>query len=67
MRFSLRKPVLSILIFTLLLSVTVPALAQVHTGKKIFMITDMEGVDGIFNFDDQCIPFNPDSEIRRHR
>lgn len=26
-------------------------------SKKIYMITDMEGVDGIFNWNDQCAPF----------
>ena len=33
------------------------ALAQTTKSKKIFMITDMEGVDGIFNSELQCIPF----------
>jgi D-amino peptidase len=57
MRFSLRKPILNILTLILLLSAAIPAFAQVRNGKKIFVITDMEGVDGIFNFDDQCVPF----------
>ena len=33
------------------------ALAQTTRSKKVFMITDMEGVDGIFNSELQCIPF----------
>src|SRR6476620_4225889 len=39
----------------LLLSVTFGQ-AQVAKAKKVFMITDMEGVDGIFNADLQCHP-----------
>lgn len=34
-----------------------PALAQQASPKKIYVITDMEGVDGIFNWEDQCDPF----------
>ncbi len=34
-----------------------PLLAQDTRAKKIYMITDMEGVDGIFNWEDQCDPF----------
>ncbi len=33
------------------------AFAQNPKPKKVFMITDMEGVDGIFNSADQCEPF----------
>src|SRR5574340_1550949 len=57
MKFNLQKPILNVLTVVVLLSVAVPALAQTPNGKKIFMITDMEGVDGIFNFEDQCVPF----------
>lgn len=28
-----------------------------HPTKKVFMITDLEGVVGIFNFNLQCVPF----------
>jgi D-amino peptidase len=28
-----------------------------QTSKKVFMITDMEGVDGIFSSEQQCIPY----------
>ncbi|MGH9405440.1 MAG: M55 family metallopeptidase [Terriglobia bacterium] len=43
-----------------------PLLAQTHPAapapmtkitKKVLVISDLEGVDGIFNFDEQCIPF----------
>jgi len=33
------------------------ASAQTGASKKVFMITDMEGVDGIFSSELQCIPF----------
>lgn len=33
------------------------AFAQASKPKKVFMVTDMEGVDGIFDSDLQCIPY----------
>jgi D-amino peptidase len=33
------------------------ARAQTPTPRKVFIISDLEGVDGIFDFDLQCIPF----------
>ncbi len=36
---------------------TATAVAQITKSKKVFMITDMEGVDGIFNSELQCVPF----------
>jgi D-amino peptidase len=39
------------------LAAVTSAAAQATKPKKIFMITDLEGVDGIFNSDLQCIPF----------
>src|SRR5437867_7392966 len=33
------------------------AVSQTGQTKKVFMITDMEGVDGIFSSELQCIPF----------
>src|SRR3979490_462379 len=36
---------------------TTVACSQTRQTKKFFMITDMEGVDGIFNSELQCIPF----------
>jgi D-amino peptidase len=40
-----------------LLTLTTSAVAQTGKSKKVFMITDMEGVDGIFNSELQCVPF----------
>ena len=31
--------------------------AQTSKSKKVFMITDMEGVSGIFDSDLQCLPY----------
>ena len=36
---------------------SITAVSQTGQTKKVFMITDMEGVDGIFNAELQCIPF----------
>src|SRR5882762_9135945 len=36
---------------------TTVAVSQTRQTKKVFMITDMEGVDGVFNSELQCIPF----------
>lgn len=46
----------------LILLATLPLLAPLAAaapgaGKKVFVITDLEGVVGIFNFDLQCVPF----------
>lgn len=35
----------------------VPGSAQTAKPQKVFMITDMEGVDGIFNIELQCMPW----------
>ncbi len=40
-----------------ILAFATSALAQTSKPQKAFMITDMEGVDGIFDSDLQCIPF----------
>jgi D-amino peptidase len=40
----------------LLAAVRVQPFAEANGSKKIFVITDLEGVDGIFDFDLQCIP-----------
>jgi len=40
-----------------ILGSTTPALGQAGKTKKVFMITDLEGVDGIFSAELQCIPF----------
>ena len=38
-------------------ALAVAALAQAGKPKKVYMITDMEGVDGVFDTDLQCLPF----------
>ncbi|HEV2491746.1 MAG TPA: M55 family metallopeptidase [Terriglobia bacterium] len=40
-----------------LLACVTSARAQAGKPKKVFMITDMEGVDGIFSSEQQCIPY----------
>ncbi|MFB3920599.1 MAG: M55 family metallopeptidase [Terriglobia bacterium] len=49
-RWTVRILCLALLIF-------VAVGAQAATKKKIFMITDMEGVSGIFDSDQQCMPY----------
>lgn len=41
----------------LLFILAASAAAQSAKPKKVFVITDMEGVDGIFSTEDQCLPF----------
>ena len=51
---------LEVALVAALLWVAAPALAQVSKAskpKKVFVITDLEGVDGVFDFNLQCIPF----------
>jgi D-amino peptidase len=43
--------------FALIVLCGVSAFAQAPQPKKVFIETDMEGVDGIFDFDLQCIPW----------
>jgi len=45
------------LVLNMLLTSAMWAVAQPEKPRKVFMITDMEGVDGIFSTDLQCIPF----------
>ena len=42
---------------TAILWLAASASAQTGAPKKVFIISDLEGVDGIFNFDLQCIPY----------
>lgn len=44
-------------VVTAVLLLATSALAQSPRPKKIFIETDMEGVDGIFDFEMQCIPW----------
>jgi D-amino peptidase len=40
-----------------LFSMAASAIAQTAGTRKVFIITDMEGVDGVFSSELQCIPF----------
>ncbi len=53
--FTHLKPILA---FLAGLVFAAAAMAQAGKDKKVFMITDMEGVDGIFDSELQCIPFH---------
>jgi D-amino peptidase len=46
----------SVVALTLILGSTTAAIGQSGQSKRVFMITDMEGVDGIFNSELQCNP-----------
>jgi len=41
----------------LILAPSLATHAQTSQPKKVFMITDMEGVDGLVSCPDQCVPF----------
>lgn len=45
------------LALAVLAALAVSAAAQTAKPKKVFVITDLEGVDGIFDFNLQCIPW----------
>jgi D-amino peptidase len=53
-RTSIFRPVHVVI---LLAALALPAAGQVSKPKKIFMITDLEGVAGIFDSDTQCAPY----------
>lgn len=59
MTFRIFRRVVHLLLIVSLLACTglMGAQAAPRPTKKVFMITDLEGVDGIFNFDLQCVPF----------
>jgi len=44
------------LLLTVMLTSALGAIAQPEKPRKVFMITDMEGVDGIFSTELQCLP-----------
>lgn len=46
-----------VLIVPLILAPSLSGLAQTSQSKKVFMITDMEGVHGLVSCPDQCVPF----------
>ena len=45
------------LVLPMMLTSALGAVAQPEKPRKVFMITDMEGVDGIFSTELQCLPF----------
>jgi len=53
----LRKICTCLLVVLALFTSAVTLAAQTSNSKKVFMITDMEGVDGIFDSDLQCMPY----------
>lgn len=57
MRFRLARPWKVALFPVTLLLCVMPSFAQAPAPRKVFMITDMEGVDGIFDSDLQCLPY----------
>ncbi len=57
MTLNLPARVVQALAWVVIVASGVSAFAQTPKPKKVFMITDMEGVDGIFNWADQCDPF----------
>src|SRR6058998_1801339 len=50
-----RTPCLLTLVLMLIFTLQSPA--QTAASRKIFMITDMEGVSGIFDTELQCLPY----------
>jgi D-amino peptidase len=53
--FSVRRLPVAVLILALTASVV--GAADTSKPKKVFMMTDMEGVDGIFSYELQCDPY----------
>src|SRR5208283_1219786 len=45
----------------------VAAIAQTTKPKKVFMITDMEGVSGIFDSEVQCVPYKSERWEESHK
>jgi D-amino peptidase len=57
MRFHSVNPRKLALLMIILFVCAITTLAQPPKPKKVFMVTDMEGVDGIFDSDLQCLPY----------
>lgn len=51
------RPSNRLLTLAVMISSAISAIAQTPKAKKVFAITDMEGVDGIVNLELQCVPF----------
>jgi len=65
MRIGHRRVWLSV--FASLCVLLAAASAQAADSKKVYMITDMEGVDGIFDSDLQCLPYKSPRWEESHR
>ena len=52
-----KKRVVPLLVFAVMLSLVSLAAGQTSKGKKVFVITDLEGVSGIVDSDTQCSPY----------
>src|ERR1035438_6137657 len=51
------RPVKLLALATVLAACVLTTFAQTSKPKKVFIITDMEGVSGIFDSELQCIPY----------
>jgi D-amino peptidase len=52
-----KKRIVPLLVFAVMLSLVSLAADQTSKGKKVFVITDLEGVSGIVDSDMQCSPY----------
>jgi D-amino peptidase len=52
-----KKRIVPLLVFAVMLSLVSLAADQTSKGKKVFVITDLEGVSGIVDSDTQCSPY----------
>ena len=52
-----KKRIAPLLVFAVMLSLVSLAADQTSKGKKVFVITDLEGVSGIVDSDTQCSPY----------
>jgi D-amino peptidase len=52
-----KKRIVPLLVFAVMLSLVSLAAGQTSKGKKVFVITDLEGVSGIVDSDTQCSPY----------
>jgi len=57
MRLRSNYPMRLVALAIMLTGCVLAAFAQTSKPKKVFMITDMEGVSGVFDSDLQCIPY----------
>ncbi|MGH9395800.1 MAG: M55 family metallopeptidase [Terriglobia bacterium] len=60
MKSNFRLPLIHFLLLAALLGAAIPARAQKPSprkGQKVLVISDLEGLDGIVDFNLQCVPF----------